>query len=39
VKSALLRPLAKSDLADQAVYCAEVNGARLGDVFLETAPD
>ena len=37
MKAARLRPLAKADLDDQAVYYAEVAGAKRGDEFLDTA--
>lgn len=37
MKPARLRPSAKADLAEQALYYAEVAGAKLGDEFVDTA--
>ena len=37
MKAARLRPLAKTDLGDQAAYYAEVAGANRGDDFVDTA--
>ena len=37
MKPARLRPSAKADLAEQALYYAEAAGAKLGDEFIDTA--